>query len=92
MRRSSDRRWVGAQRARVADSDPAGLIGRKRTGTNYLAVIPPGENVADPDVRHAVADLVRRAVALVAAFHADIAEDSPRLSYALEYILLTYRQ
>jgi hypothetical protein len=31
-----------------------------------------------------VVDLVRRAVALLAAFHADIAEDSPRLRYALE--------
>ena len=31
-----------------------------------------------------VADLVRRAVALVATFHADIADDSPRLRYALE--------
>jgi hypothetical protein len=27
---------------------------------------------------------VRRAVALIAAFHADIAADSPRLRYALE--------
>jgi len=31
-----------------------------------------------------VADLVRRAVALLTTFHADIAEDSPRLRYALE--------
>jgi hypothetical protein len=31
-----------------------------------------------------VADLVRRAVVLLAAFHDDIAEDSPRLRYALE--------
>ena len=31
-----------------------------------------------------VAELVRRAVALLTAFHADIAEDSPRLRYALE--------
>ena len=31
-----------------------------------------------------VTELVRRAVALVAAFHSDIAEDSPRLRYALE--------
>ena len=31
-----------------------------------------------------VVDLVRRAVAQLAAFHADIAEDSPRLSHALE--------
>ena len=30
-----------------------------------------------------VTELVHRAVALVAAFHADIAEDSPRLRYAL---------
>ena len=29
-------------------------------------------------------DLVRRAVAILAAHHADIAEDSPRLRYALE--------
>ena len=31
-----------------------------------------------------VLDLVRRAVALLAAHHADIADDSPRLRYALE--------
>jgi hypothetical protein len=31
-----------------------------------------------------VPDLVHRAVVLVAAFHSDIAEDSPRLRYALE--------
>ena len=31
-----------------------------------------------------VVDLVRRAVAQLAAFHADIAEDSPRLRHALE--------
>ena len=35
-------------------------------------------------VRLVVIDLLRRAVALVAARHADIAEDSPRLRYALE--------
>ena len=50
----------------------------------YLGTIAPGEDIADPDVRRAVAELVQRAVALVAAFHADIAEDSPRLRYALE--------
>jgi AcrR family transcriptional regulator len=57
------------------------------TGANrgiYLGTIAPGEDIADPDVRRVVADLVQRAVALVAAFHADIAEDSPRLRYALE--------
>ena len=52
--------------------------------TIYLATIAPGEEIADPEVRQAVADLVRRAVALLAAFHADIAEDSPRLRHALE--------
>ena len=35
-------------------------------------------------VRGVVTELVRRAVALVAARHADIADDSPRLRYALE--------
>ena len=43
-----------------------------------------GEDIADPDVRRVVADLVRRAVALLTAHHPDIAEDSPRLRYALE--------
>ncbi len=51
--------------------------------TIYLGTIAPGEDIADPDVRRVVADLVDRAVALVAAFHADIAEDSARLRYAL---------
>ena len=50
----------------------------------YLGTIAPGEDIADADVRRAVAELVHRAVALVAAFHSDIAEDSPRLRYALE--------
>ena len=35
-------------------------------------------------MRRVVDALVRRAVGLVAIFHADIAEDSPRLRYALE--------
>ena len=52
--------------------------------TIWLATIAPGEDIADPDVRQVVADLVRRAVALLAEFHADIAEDSPRLRHALE--------
>ena len=43
-----------------------------------------GEDIADPEIRRVVADLLRRAIALVAAHHADIAEDSPRLRYALE--------
>jgi hypothetical protein len=43
-----------------------------------------GEDIADLEVRRAVGDLVRRAVALLTTYHADIAEDSPRLRYALE--------
>ena len=50
----------------------------------YLATMGRGEDIADPDVRRIVTDLVRRAVALLTTFHADIAEDSPRLRYALE--------
>ena len=71
-------------RARVADSVSRWLDWTEANRTIYLGTIAPGEDIADPDVRRVVADLVRRAVALVAAFHADIAEDSPRLRYALE--------
>ena len=49
----------------------------------YLGTIAPGEDIADPDVRRVAAELGHRAVALVAAFHSDIAQDSPRLRYAL---------
>jgi hypothetical protein len=52
--------------------------------TIWLAAIAPGEDIVDPDVRRVVAGLVRRAVALLAARHTDIAQDSPRLRYALE--------
>jgi len=37
-----------------------------------------------PEVRRVVGDLRGRAVALLATFHADIAQDSPRQRYALE--------
>jgi len=70
--------------ARVADSVSRWLDWTEANRTIYLAAMAPGESVADPDVRHAVADLVRRAVVLLTVFHADIAEDSPRLRYALE--------
>src|SRR4051794_28257378 len=40
------------------------------------------KDIADP-VRRVVTDLVLRAGALLAAFHADIADDSPRLRHAL---------
>jgi hypothetical protein len=52
--------------------------------TIYLATIAHGEDIVDPDVRHVVTDLVRRAVSLLVTFHSDIAEDSPRLRHALE--------
>ena len=71
-------------RARVADTVSRWLDWTEANRTIYLATMAPGEDIANDDVRHVVADLVRRAVALLAAFHADIAQDSPRLRYALE--------
>ena len=71
-------------RARVADTVSRWLDWTEANRTIWLATIAPGEDVADSDARRVVAELVRRAVALLAAFHADIAEDSPRLRYALE--------
>ena len=71
-------------RARVADTVSRWLDWTQANRTIWLATIARGEDIADPDVRRVVADLVRRAVALLATFHADIAEDTPRLRYALE--------
>src|SRR5436190_1833555 len=71
-------------RARVADTVSRWLDWTDANRTIYLATFARGEDIADPDVRRVAADLVRRAVALLAAHHADIAEDSPRLRYALE--------
>ena len=71
-------------RERVADSVSRWLDWSETNRTMYLGTIAPGEDVADPDVRRVVADLVRRAVGQLATFHADIAEDSPRLRHALE--------
>ena len=71
-------------RARVADTVSRWLDWTEANRTVYLGTIAPGEDIADPDVRQVVGELVHRAVAQVAAFHADIAEDSPRLRYALE--------
>jgi AcrR family transcriptional regulator len=70
-------------RARVADTVSRWLDWTGANQTIYLGTLAPGEDVADPDVRRVNAELVNRAVALVATFHADIAEDSPRLRYAL---------
>jgi AcrR family transcriptional regulator len=71
-------------RARIADSVSRWLDWTEQNRAIWLATIGRGEDIADPDVRRVVTDLVRRAVALVAARHADIAADSPRLRYALE--------
>jgi AcrR family transcriptional regulator len=71
-------------RARLADSVSRWLDWTEQNRTIWLATIARGEDIADPDVRQVVADLVRRAIALLTRFHADIADDSPRLRYALE--------
>ena len=71
-------------RARVADSVSRWLDWAEANRTIWLGTIARGEDIADPDVRHAVAELVRRAVALLTTFHADMAEDSPRMRHALE--------
>ena len=71
-------------RARLADDVSRWLDWTEQNRTIWLGTIAHGEDIADPDVRRVVTDLVRRAVALVAARHADLADDSPRLRYALE--------
>lgn len=70
--------------ARVEDSVSRWLEWTLANRMIYLGTIALGDDIADPDVRRVVADLVRRAVGLVARFHNDIAEDTPRLRYALE--------
>src|SRR3954452_2370956 len=71
-------------RARVADTVSRWLDWTEANRAIWLATIAHGEEIADPEVRRVVSELVRRAVALLTAFHADIAQDSPRLRYALE--------
>ncbi len=68
----------------MADTVSRWLDWTEANRTIWLATIARGDDIADPEVRRVVADLVRRAVVLLAAHHADIAEDSPRLRYALE--------
>jgi AcrR family transcriptional regulator len=74
----------GTAQARVADTVSRWLDWTGTNRTIYLGTIAPGEDNSDPDIRRVVTGLVRRALAQVAAFHADIAEESPRLRYALE--------
>ena len=71
-------------RARLADSVSRSLDWTEQNRTIWLATLGRGEDIADPDIRNVVTELLRRAVAILAAQHADIAEDSPRLRYALE--------
>ena len=71
-------------RGRVADTVSRWLDWTEANRTIYLGTIAPGEDIADPDVRREVAQLVSRAVVQLAAFHADIGQDSARLRYALE--------
>ena len=71
-------------RAPVADTVTRWLDWTEANRTVYLATMGRGEAIADPNVRRNVTELVRRAVALLATSHADIADDSPRLRYALE--------
>ena len=71
-------------RARVADTVSRWLDWTEANRTIWLAAMAPGDDIADPEVRRVVADLLRRAVDLLVSHHADIAEQSPRLRYALE--------
>ena len=85
MREQQLPRPVGrSARARVADSVSRWLDWTEQNRTIWLATLGRGEDIADPDIRAVVLDLVRRAVAILAAHHADIADDTPRLRYALE--------
>ena len=65
-------------RARVEDTVSRWLDWTEENRTVYLAAMGRGEDVAEPDVRRVVLELVRRAVALLVTYHGDIAEDSPR--------------
>ena len=71
-------------RARLADDVSRWLDWTEQNRTIWLGTLGRGEDIANPDVRRVVTGLVSRAVKLVVARHADIAEDSPRLRYALE--------
>jgi AcrR family transcriptional regulator len=71
-------------RARVGDSVARWLDWTEANRTLWLATIARGDDITDADVSRAVTELVRRAVTLLAAFHAGNAETSPRLLYALE--------
>ena len=74
--RSARRAWPTASRAGSTGPKPTARSGSPRSRTAKTSPTPTSGK--------SVADLVRRAVALLTTFHADIAQDSPRLRYALE--------
>ena len=71
-------------RARIADTVTRWLDWTEANREIWLATIAHGDDIADPQVRQVVSDLVHRAVKLVATHHADIAHDTPRLRHALD--------
>jgi AcrR family transcriptional regulator len=71
-------------RSRIADTVARWLDWTEANRMIYLGTIAPGEDIADPDVRRLVGDLRHRAVALLATFHADVAQDTPGLRHELE--------
>ena len=84
VRTKFGRRWAAAPVRASRMTCRAGSTGPRRTAQSGS---PPSDAARTSPTRTSsgvVVDLVRRAVALVAARHAEIAEDSPRLRYALE--------
>ena len=76
---------VGQSRARVADSVSRWLDWTEANRTIWLATIAMATTSPTPiSGTYRPPELARRAVALLTEFHADIADDSPRLRYALE--------
>ena len=82
---SCGRRSGRSARARVADSVSRWLDWTEANRTLWLAAMAPGEDVADA-AREARRRRSRRSAPSPCSrcYHADIAEDSPRLRYALE--------
>jgi AcrR family transcriptional regulator len=71
-------------RARLADTASRWLDWTEQNRTIWLATLGRGKDIADPDVRQVVTELVRRAVAIVAARPRRNSRRLPRLRYALE--------
>ena len=78
------RPWAAAPARAWPTTCRAGSTGPNRTARSGSARSGAAKTSPTPTSGRVVVELVRRAVALVAAHHADIAQDSPRLRYALE--------